>query len=41
MGFAGEVYAGYVGLPLDGGADLEVAALKQCEPGIVQEPSIA
>ena len=41
FGFAGEVYAGNVGLPLDGGADSGVAAPQQGLPVMVDEPSFA
>ena len=37
---AGEVYAGYVGSPRKRGVYAAVTALKECEPRIVQEPSI-
>ena len=41
FGLAGEVYAGNVGLPLDGGADSGVAAPQQGLPVMVDEPSFA
>ena len=41
FGFAGEVYAGDVSLPRDGGADSVVAAPQQGLPVMVDEPSIA